>query len=111
MGEVTLPWRRPATPSSRLFVGVPGAAVMMIEGSTDTPTRVPLESTFAWGDCSRATINLAYALLSHSIDDWRIADALSQPFANAVFAHVPANQSWTLSDTMVRSIAAGLATP
>lgn len=105
-----LPWQMPA---SRVYIGMEDGSVVVAnpEGERMLTVPPPPEGTFAWGVNDSATRSLAQALLYDAIADWRIAQALAQPFAAATLNCIPYRQPWSMSDTVVRAVAASLATP
>lgn len=103
----------------RIYVGTPDGTVVVTStadrGATAKPLNPRLDliskspTGFAWGFAGSGPHQLAVALLADAIGDDRVALALMSPFAHRVLASIPADEPWSMSDTVVRSVAHSIA--
>mgnify|MGYP000848299483 FL=1 len=102
-----------------IYVGIPDGTVVVTStrdrGKSETPLDPRFDlvrkspTGFAWGFAGSGPHQLALALLADATGDDRVALALMSPFAHRVLASIPADEPWSMSDTIVRSLAHSIA--
>lgn len=103
----------------RIYVGTPDGIVMVTStqdrGATAKPLNPRLDlirkipTGFSWGFTGSGPHQLSLALLADALGDDRLALALMIPFTHRVLASIPADEPWSMSDTIVRSVAHSIA--
>lgn len=104
---IELPWRASVQPAVCIFRG---AATGRVYRESFTGEKVEVVGDFGWGHPGQGCIDLARIILATAIGDDLVALALAKPFAHTTLVLVPEGEPWSMSDTIVRAVAASFVT-